>query len=299
MSQFPLTTGSKNNEVKSAQLWLNLALEIHGDRNRLVTDGNFGPATAKVVKDLFNRTQITESDYRLMISSVGNMAARLREIKSSGKNPDLLLKKIIQSEQAIFANLLSIYDTYQKATDNQRAAHSAHFRLATDIAARLKSRTNNLKSQASDMKFQTGFPSILGPLAAKFTKGSIGFIQFLPLVIPFIAGIVITKSATGIYDFLTPHYRDSTTDFKVTKELRAVLDKLSPQDQAIVLATAETQVDDAYDVGHRDGTAGGGLFGNVSKVIKYTIVGGTIAMATYFAWPLLSGARTAATKKFG
>lgn len=297
MSSFPLKSGSSGNLVKQAQRWLNLALEIQGSTKRLQEDGKYGPATAEVVKTLFNRTQITEGDYKLMTSNVDNMVARLREIKSSGKNPDNLVKSLIQSEQAIFENLLKIAAIYEGSSQGQRSSYAQAFEKAAILGQRLSKRTAALKAQSAAIKLQTGAPAYLDPLVNRYVKG-IGIVFLIPFILPATAAIIVSKSATAVYDWLTPHYRESTTDFKVTKELRAVLDKLSPEDQKIVLQTAETQIDQAYNEGHRDGDLGGGLFGNVGKIVKYVVIGGGVGLATWALWPIITGGRAAAQKRF-
>ena len=83
---FPLKQGSTGDAVAAAPKWLNIAIEIAGSTQRLTADWKYGPATAEVVKKYFNRTQITEADYKLMTANVGNMQARLAEIKATGKH---------------------------------------------------------------------------------------------------------------------------------------------------------------------------------------------------------------------
>ena len=298
---FPLTVGSTGDAVSAAQRWLNLALEIAGSNNRLTVDGKYGQATAKVVKNYFNRTKITEADYKLMRNSIDAMISRLKEIKASGKNPDNVLRNLISNDQQIFAHLLMIANLYDAASPAQRTTYQAQFQQAVKLGERLQKRVTALKSRSSEIKVQTGAPTDLQPLIDRYVKAvsGIGFAFLIPFIMPTIAGIIVTKTATGVYDWLTPHYRESTVDFKITKELRAVLDKLSPEDQKVVLDTAEKQLDAAYNEGNRDGNLGGGLFGGLSRTVKWVVIGGGAMLVTYFAWPLLSGARNAAKKKFG
>lgn len=299
MAQFPLKTGSSGDAVKAAQRWLNLALEIAGDRDRLAEDGKYGPATARVVRSYFYRDSISESDYKLMLAVIPAMIARLKEIKATGKNPDNLMRNIASQDAETFRNLLAIYKRWESATPAERERDGRHYTTALAVAARYNARQRALKAMP-ELRIKSpavdGLPADIRDIATRHA-GGVGFTNVLiGLALPGVVALVIGKGAVSLYDALTPHYRSSTTDFKVTKELRAVLEKLSPEDRATVLAEGEKQVDEAYNQGRSD--ADGGILGGVSKTVKTVAVVAAAGLGTYLLWPALVGGRMALSDKF-
>jgi peptidoglycan hydrolase-like protein with peptidoglycan-binding domain len=277
---FPLRQGSKGEGVKALQAWLNLVLELKGSARRLKEDGDYGPATAGVVSDLFGRTEVTEADYRLARASLPNIVARLRSIRSGGPNPQELLDRIIEQDRATFKALLRIAQAWDADTAQGRKAKAAHYAAAWKAAARLKSRANTLASNKSNIVFRYGLDPEDVELARRYgERAGLGALQLGPSVAIVVVAIIVGAAATvAIVDWLTPAYRESTTDFKETARLKEILSKLPEAERREVLEEAERQVDKAYSEGRRDGTFGG-AFGAAKWVL--------MAVGGYFAWTIV------------
>lgn len=75
-AKFPLSKGSKGDEVKVLQEWINLSFWIKDQNNKrfIGVDGNWGSQTENALKELGFRTTITEEEFYQRIKyNVDNM----------------------------------------------------------------------------------------------------------------------------------------------------------------------------------------------------------------------------------
>lgn len=275
METFPLQKGSSGQKVKTLQQGLNVLSELRGWTDRLEPDGQFGEKTKQLLYKLLNHTQVTDKLWRTLEIAAPHAITRLAEFRRTGKSADVAVATVVNTEAKIFHWLLQTYATWDKMRPAQRAKVQPAFDAAFNIAARQRARMKKYDQATKDIMWQRGVwdPKYL-PLVKKYVEGgSVGIstgLQLLGAVC--IGGLIFgVVSTIAVIDWLAPAHSESTVDFKKTKEVQEILDKLPPEDQVKLEAEIETQIDKAYDKGHDAGN-----FGGIKKIVIPAAVGLTL-----------------------
>lgn len=267
MATFPLQKGSKGEAVKLLQKGLNLYSELRGASDRIAEDGEFGAKTEALLLKLLYRKTVSEALWKTLERAAPAAAGRLAEQRRTGKpSADQVLAKVVENEAAIFKFLLQTYATYDKADQATRERLKNAFGAAFDLAARQRLRVAKYEQAQRDIfmvRISDQDPKY-GALIKKYVSGQpvfgVGAVQAVAIAAVAIAALIIGAVATvAVVNWLTPAYSESTVDFKKTKEIQDILDKLPKEDQVKLEQEVEKQIDQAYVTGKRDGKFGGAL----------------------------------------
>lgn len=273
METFPLQKGSSGQRVKILQQGLNMLAELRELPDRLEADGQFGEKTKALLYKVLNVTTVTEAFWKKLETAFPYALNRLAEFRRTGKSADSLIAKVVANEASIFHWLLRTYATWDKLTPAQRKPLQPAFDAAFNIAARQRLRVAKYNTAARDILWQRGvWDPKYTPLVKKYVEGhavfgnQVGAVQIGVIAAIAIGALIIGAISTvAVINWMTPAYSESTVDFKKTKEIQEILDKLPKEDQAILEKAVEEQIDKAYVTGKRDGKFGGSF--NVIKAV--------------------------------
>lgn len=293
METFPLQKGSKGPRVQLLQKGLNLYAELRAIPDRIQEDGDFGAKTEALLLRLLYRKQVTEKLWKTLEKASPAAAGRLAEMRRTGKpSADQRISEVMDHEFRIFTFLLETYATYEKTSEQNRKAFKNAFGAAFDLAARQRLRVAKYDGATKDMMFVRlgeGDPRY-GPLIKKYVSGQpvfgngVGFAPVAIFAVPIAVMIVGAVVTSSVVNWLTPAYSESTVDFKKTKEIQQILDKLPKEDQVKLEAEIEQQIDKAYATGRRDEK-----WGSLVKIAKpAAILGGLWLGYTFLVKPRLA-----------
>lgn len=251
-ARFPIKKGDTGNQVTALQNWMNVQAELI-DRPLVKVDGKFGKDTQDALYDLVGIKQVTEKAAQAMLQAGPGMAERLKVKRAGGVTPDRDLRRLVEQDQAIFQRLVRIYTSWNNADAAARQRHAKDYARAFDAAARLMKRFSAME-RSKQILIAKGYPAELKPLVQRLMgKNQIAVAPIVIGVVALIALIAGGATTVAVSNWMTPAYKESTVDLKVTKELEAILAKLSPEDRAALTTEVEKQIDQAAETGMKRG----------------------------------------------
>jgi hypothetical protein len=290
---FPLKKGAKGPEVKVVQAFLNLSAELFGFSGRVPEDGDFTQKTEELLGKVFRRSEVSNEEYQLGLKTLPDLRRKVADKRAGAPSIDTKLRNIMVTDEKLAYELVTIYEIVKALQKKgiDLTPYGQQLARAMKAAKKLNERQRTIREQKEiPIVLKDSYSKQFGPLLAKYqgskVSGAMVVVGLLfPPAIPFMVGYVAATKVKALYEYFTGADVESKADFVETKQVRAVLEKLSPVDQQVILDAANSQIDDAYKEGAGRGRAQGWWkgFSTLGKPMLY-VVGGA---GLYFGGKLL------------
>lgn len=295
---FPLTIGSKGQEVKNVQRFINAASQVFRAGVALKVDGSFTKATGDALQLLFRRRTVSEKDYQVVVKWLPAAEKRAAQLKGAKAGIEARLAALMAADERLLKSLIRLYGLVDRLRKRgvDLTPYAKRIRDGLQAARDLNDRQKAIRENKSFRmvlanRYDKAYKEFVekqrrastsvsgaGEVAATAALWTLSVVTLgIPaLIFMEAADIGPSDAVASVSEYIRRQGEKSRRDFEISEETAAILAKLSPEDQKALKKEVNEQIDDAYSDGRQTGVE------SASKGWKKWAIGGGVAVGGGF-----------------